>query len=47
MVDFLDRLRSLRVDHILWDDKLCDRDRSGMGIDQRPESKLILLTELD
>ena len=47
MVHFLDRFRSLRVDHFLWDDKLCDRDRSGVGIHQRPESKLILLMESD
>lgn len=35
MVDFLDRLRSLRVDPILWIDKFCDRDRTGVGIGQR------------
>ena len=32
MVDFLDRLRSLRVDRILRHVKLCDRVRPGVGI---------------
>ena len=32
MVDFLDRIRSLRVDRILRHDEPCDRDRPGVGI---------------
>ena len=47
MVDFLDRFRGLRVDSILWIDKFCDRDCSGVGIDQRFESRLKYRIESD
>lgn len=47
MVDFLDRLRSLHVDNILWIDKFCDRHRTGVGIGQRVASGMIILIDSD